>query len=356
MLSTSFGAKTTTLYSSQNSRQVGQKGIFLQILPKLFFIFFFYRIFNLFRRHLNILYACLGSKMPTLYSGQNSWPLGQMGIFEQILHEIFFFFWKNFQFFSWITKYAICKFWCKNGDIVFQSKYLTSWTKGHFRRNFTRVFLFIYFSMKFSTCFWDLWIYYLQVFVQKWWHCTLVEILDQSERGAFLYKIYPNYFFLSKELSIFLLTSIYAICIFWCKNADIVFRSKFLTSRTKGHSRTNFTRFIFLFFFFYIIFHLFLRPLNILCTSFRPKMVTLHSGQNSWPVGIRGIFEKYFTRIFCFSFLRIFHFFLGPLNMLSASFGAKTTTLYSSQNTLLVEQKGIFVQILPEFFYLFIFQ
>ena len=89
----------------------------------------------------------------------------------------------------------------------------------------------------------------------------------------------------------FSLTTKYAIWKFWWKNADIVFQSKFLTSRTKGHFRTNFTRIIYLFIFhFYRIFQLFLRPLNILSTSFRAKMETLHSGRNSWPIGTRGIF------------------------------------------------------------------
>ena len=139
---------------------------------------------------------------------------------------------------------------------------------------------------------------------------------------------------------------------FRCKNADSEFRSKFLTSRTKGHFRSNFTQFVFLLFFifFYRIFHLFLRPLNILSTSFRAKMVTFHSGRNSWPVGIRGILVQFFHEFF-FSFEIIFHFSLGPLNIQSTSFAAKTTKLHSSQNTCPVGQKGIFVQILHEFFF-----
>ena len=141
---------------------------------------------------------------------------------------------------------------------------------------------------------------------------------------------------------------------FWCKNDDNVFQLKYMTSRTKGHFRSNFTRFVFLLFFifFYRIFHLFLRPLNILSTSFRAKMVTLHSGRNSWPVGIRGILIQIFHEFF-FSFEIIFHFSLGPLNIQSTSFAAKTTKLHSSQNTCPVGQKGIFVQILPKLFYLF---
>ena len=108
-------------------------------------------------------------------------------------------------------------------------------------------------------------------------------------------------------------------------------------------------------FFFYRIFHVFLSPLNILFTSFHAKIVTLHFDQNFWLVITRGIFVQILFEFF-FSFERIFHFFLGPINMLWTSFGTKMMILYSSQNTCPVGQKGIFVQILPEFFYLFIFQ
>ena len=85
-------------------------------------------------------------------------------------------------------------------------------------------------------------------------------------------------------------------------------------------------------YFFNRTFHFFLRPLNILSTSFRAKMETLHSGRNSWPIGIRAIFVIILHEFF-FSFQIIFHFFVGPLNMPSTRIGAKTTTLYSSQNS-----------------------
>ena len=65
---------------------------------------------------------------------------------------------------------------------------------------------------------------------------------------------------------------------------------------------------------------------------------------------------KFYTSFSFLSFGRIFHPFQGPLNILSACFGAKTTTLYSCQNNWPVGQKGIFKQILPDFFYLCIFQ
>ena len=207
----------------------------------------------------------------------------------------------------------------------------------------------MYFSIEFSTCFCDLWIYYLQAFVQKWRHGILVEILDQSEVGAFSYKIYTKYFFLLNNFQFFSLTTTYAIYIFWCKNADIIFRSKSLTSRT------NFTQVIFLFIFLsYRIFHLFLWPLNILSTSFRAKMATWHSDRNFWPVETTGIFVQILHEFF-FTFERIFHFFFGPQNMLSASFGAKMSTLYSSQNTWPIGQKAIFVKFYPSFFIYLIF-
>ena len=197
MLSTSFSAKMKTLYSGQNSWPVEHKGIFVQILPDLFFyssLYFFDITFHFFLRPLNILSTSFRAKMVTLHSGQNSWPVGTRGIFIQILHYFYFFFRKNFPFFSWTTKYAICKFLCKKDDNVFQSKYLTSRTKGHFRTNFTLAFFFIYF--------------------------------------------------------------------------------------------------------FNTIFLLFLRPRNILPTSFHAKMETLHSGQNSWLVGIRVFSYKFFMNFF----------------------------------------------------------
>ena len=107
--------------------------------------------------------------------------------------------------------------------------------------------------------------------------------------------------------------------------------------------------YLFILCFFYRIFHLFLSPLNKLSISFHAKMVTLHSGRNSWPVGTRNIFVQILHDFF---FHRIFHFFLGPVNMLSASFGEKMMTLYSSQNTWLVGQKGISYKFYLSLFYL----
>ena len=156
MLSASFGAKMPTLYSSRNSWWVGQKGIFLQTLPFFFFLIFFYRIFHVYLRALNIVPTCFQAKMATLHYGWNSWLLGTSGIFVQNLQD-FFLFQKNFPFYSWTTKYAVCKFWRKNDNIVFRSKFFTSRTKGHFRTNFALIFfkmtLFYFIVIQFFTCF-----------------------------------------------------------------------------------------------------------------------------------------------------------------------------------------------------------
>ena len=242
-----------TLHFGLNSWPVRSRGIFVQNLPQLFFLSKEFSIFFFWTR--NMLSTCFGAKIPTLYYCWNSWPVGQKGIFVQV-YLIFIFF----------------------------------------------------FSIEFYTCFCGLWIYYLPVFMQKWRHCILVEILDQSEIGAFSYKIYTNYFFFPKNFPFFSLTTKYAICMFWCKNANIVLRPKFLTSWTKGHIRTIFTRVIFSIFFFYRIFHLFLRPLNILSTRFRAKMETLHSGWNSLPIGTMGIFVQILINFFFLS--KVFSIFL----------------------------------------------
>ena len=84
--------------------------------------------------------------------------------------------------------------------------------------------------------------------------------------------------------------------------------------------------------------------------GFGAKTTKLHSSQNSWPIGTCGSLEQNFLEFF-FSFKKIFPIFLGPLNMLSVSFGAKMPTLYSGQNALLDGQKGIFLQTLPLFFF-----
>ena len=163
----------------------------------------------------------------------------------------------------------------------------------------------------FYTCFLDLLIYYVPIFVQKWRRCILVEILNQSELGAFSYKIYTNYFFNPKNFPYFSLTTNYAICMFWCKNADFVLRSKFLTSRTKGHFRTNFTRFFFVFFFYFFS----IQFSNCFWDHWIYYLLVF--GQKCWnciPVEILdlsklGLFSYEFFMNFFFSFWRNFPFF-----------------------------------------------
>ena len=77
-------------------------------------------------------------------------------LFRKKFYQNFFFFRESFPFFSWTTKYAMCKISCKNSDIVFRPKFLTSQTKGHFLTNFAHNFLFsYYFFIELSTCFLD---------------------------------------------------------------------------------------------------------------------------------------------------------------------------------------------------------
>jgi len=123
--------------------------------------------------------------------------------FVQILTD-FFFFRKNITFVFFTVIYAIYKFSCKNTDIVFRPKFLTSQTKWHFHKNFTRVNFILFFLLS----FW---------FVP----CT------------FEYTIYK----------------------FSCKNGDIAFWSKFLASQTWVHFRTNFKQFFFFPKEFYICFY-----------------------------------------------------------------------------------------------------
>ena len=220
---------------------------------KFYLIFFFYTIFNLFLRPLNILSTSFHAKMVTLHPGRNSWPIETRGIYVQILHEFFFSFKRNFHFFLGPLNMLSTSFGAK---MMTLHSGQNTWPIG--------------------------------------------------QKGIFV-QMLPDLFFYS-----------------------------FL-------------------FFVYRIFHSFLRPLNILSTSFREKMETLYSGRNSWPPRTRCIFVQISHELF-FPFERIFQFFLGPLNMLSTSFGAKTMTLFSSQNTWPVGEKGIFVQTLPKIFYLFSFQ
>ena len=106
-------------------------------------------------------------------------------------------------------------------------------------------FTWVFLLKEFSFCFFDLYICYKQVLVQKRWHYILVKIVHRSDLGEFSYEIYPKFFFLIINNFPFVSsTPIYAIYRFSCKNSNIAFRSKFLiggTTWTSLYFRTKFT-------------------------------------------------------------------------------------------------------------------
>ena len=73
-------------------------------------------------------------------------------------------------------------------------------TQGHFRTKLIQFF----FSKEFSVCYFELCICYLQVLMQKRRYLIQVKILDQSDPGAFSYRIDTSFFFslLSNEIFI----------------------------------------------------------------------------------------------------------------------------------------------------------
>ena len=83
MRSTIFRAKTPKLYFGQNSWLVGPRGISEEIL--IGFFFSCKRFFQFFLKHQNKQPTSFRAKTPKLYSGQNSWPVGPKGIFDEIL-------------------------------------------------------------------------------------------------------------------------------------------------------------------------------------------------------------------------------------------------------------------------------
>jgi len=170
---------------------------------RVFFIFFaFCRILHLFVGPLNVLSTSFRAKTTILYSGQNSWPIWPKGVCEQNWYNFFFlFFVNNFTFVYWTTSFAIYRFSCKNANIWIRSKFLTLLTQRHFRTKLIRVF-FSFLSKEFWVCFVDLLMCYLQVFMQKRRHGIHVKILIHSEPRAFSYKIGTSFlFFFSSFLS-----------------------------------------------------------------------------------------------------------------------------------------------------------
>ena len=156
----------------------------------------------------------------------------------------------------------------------------------------------------------------------------MFEILDQSELRAFLYKICNNIFLVQENFPFCFRTTKYAIGRFWNKNDEIAFWLKFLTSRNQRHLQTKF----FGIFFFERILPSFLGPLNMLSACFGAKMLKLYFGQNFLLVGQNGIFLETLP-FFFFSFYRIFHGFLRSLNTLPICFQAKMAKLHSGRNS-----------------------
>ena len=76
--------------------------------------------------------------------------LSELAALSDIILPKFFFFRKNFPFFSWTTKYAISKFRWKNASFVSRAKFLNCRTTGHFLTNFALfssffIFFFLFF-------------------------------------------------------------------------------------------------------------------------------------------------------------------------------------------------------------------
>ena len=151
-------------------------------------------------------------KTPILYSGQISWPVGLRSIFQKkknltgffvfvfvcLLLFIFLFLQKIFPFVSWNSKYAIYKFSCKNSKIVLRRKFLPLGHRGIFKQILVKFLIFL--AKDFSNCFLDLWIYYEHVF------CKNAELVFQSKFLASR----SIFFFLAKVFFPFIsLTSIY---------------------------------------------------------------------------------------------------------------------------------------------------
>ena len=111
----------------------------------------------------------------------------------------FCFFLKMFSFFSWTFIYATYKFSGKNGDIVSRSKFLIRRTQGHFRTKFTRRFFFFFFFFLLKNLLFVSW---TSIFATYRISCKNGEIAFQSKfltkrtMGAVLFKIDMSFFFL----------------------------------------------------------------------------------------------------------------------------------------------------------------
>ena len=146
-------------------------------------------------------------------------------------------------------------------------------------------------------------IFYLQVFVQKHWHCIPIKIVSPSNLWAFLYEIYLS-------------------CLF--------FYYFFLTC-----------------FSFYRIFNMFFGP-QCSTTWFHAKTLKLNFDQNSWLLGpIRAFPYEIYQTLSYFSFFSIFFLDLYNLN---TSFCSKMPTLHSSQKLWPVGPRVFSYKIYLSFF------
>ena len=184
----------------------------------------------------------------------------------------------------------------ENGDVAFRLKFLTSRNFGHFCTKFTRIFF------PFER------IFHFLLEPQNMLSAGFGAKTKKLHSGRNSWPVgtsgtsgqnLTNLFFFWKNFPFFSWANKYTISKFRSKNGDIVFRPKFLTNWSKGPILTNFA--LFLFNFFYRIFHVFRRLLNILPTCFQAKMGTLHSNRHSYPVGTWVIFVQNLSDFF-FSF------------------------------------------------------
>ena len=241
-------------------------------------------------------------------------------------------------------------FSCKNVEIVFRSKFLGCWTKGHFRTKFNRDFFFL--AKDFSIWFLDLLNMWYTSFHakmptlysgQNFWQVGPIGIFELNlTKFLFIY-----YFFLQEIFPFVSCSTIYAIYKFSGKNANIIFQKKLLASRAWGHFWTKFNH---VFFFFLGKDFLFvLGPLNML-SSICTKMLALYSYQNSCPARPEGFLEKNLTKFF---FLQNIFEFVSWISKYDVyKFSYKNADIVFRQNSWLAGAGGIFIPNLTDFFFL----
>ena len=146
-------------------------------------------------------------------------------------NQVYFFLQIIFPVVSWISKYGIYKFSCKNSKIVLCSKLLASRTLGHFRKKNNKVLLFSF------RRFYQMFLRRLNMlptsFHAKMPKFYFVQIFRPvGPRDIFEQILLVCFFFLQNFFPIVSWTSKYRIYKFSCKIAKIVFWSKFLARRT----------------------------------------------------------------------------------------------------------------------------